>query len=36
MLFIVATVGEVDDIDFALAWRHGQSAYGFASGEVVD
>jgi hypothetical protein len=29
MLFIVATVGEVDNVDFALAGRHGRSAYDF-------
>ena len=27
MLFIVATIGEVNDVDFALAGRHGRSAY---------
>jgi hypothetical protein len=28
MLFIVATVGEVDGVDFALAGCHGRSACG--------
>jgi hypothetical protein len=26
MVFVVATVGEVDGVDFALAWRHGRCA----------
>ena len=35
MLFIVATVGEVDGFDFALAGCHGRSARVFASGKVI-
>jgi hypothetical protein len=35
MLFIVATVGEVDDVDFALAGCHGSICFAFCSSKVA-